>query len=150
MSVTLRELTRANWEEACSLKVREDQRSFVASNLYSIAQSKFDPCTPLAVYAGETMVGFLMYGTDPDIDPARGSYVVYRLMVAADHQGRGYGRAAMVQAMQRLRETPDCREILLGVAPGNEAAEKLYRSLGFVESDLQWPGELVLRYVARA
>jgi hypothetical protein len=42
--------------DALELKVAEDQKKFVASNLYSIAQSKYDP----------------------DIDPDRGSYVIYR------------------------------------------------------------------------
>ena len=35
----------------------------------------------------------------------------------------GHGLAAMQEAMRRLRATSDCRDVLIGVAPGNEAAE---------------------------
>lgn len=144
--VTLRPITRENWNEAVKLKVAPEQEGFVARNTYSIAQSKFDPCTPFAVYAGDTMVGFIMYGTDPDIPPERGSYVIYRLMIDARYQGKGYGRAAMQAALADLRTLPDCREVLVGFVPGNAGAERLYRSLGFEVSDLQWPDETVLRY----
>lgn len=124
----------------------ENQAGTVASNLYSLAQSKFDPVTPLAIYAGEEMVGFVMFGTDPDIPPERQSYVIYRLMIDRNHQHKGYARAAMIQVMERLKTTPDCREVLIGFVPGNTAAEQLYRSLGFADSDFGWPGETVLRY----
>ncbi len=148
MEIELRAVTRENWEQCISLKVAPDQARFVAPNLYSLAQSKFEPwCTPLGVYHGDTMVGFVMYGKDPDIDPARGAYLIYRLMIAAPHQGKGYGRHAMKAVMQRLREQhPDCREVLLGFEPENKVAEALYRSMGFGESDIGWDGETVLLY----
>ncbi len=37
----IRNITIENLQEIIDLKVRDDQNNFVASNLYSIAQSKF-------------------------------------------------------------------------------------------------------------
>ncbi len=116
--------------------------NFVAPNLYSLAESRFDvQMKPTAIYHDDEMVGFIMYGFDPD----DGSYVVQRLMIDAAQQGKGYGRAAMVEAIKRMREEPDCRQIALSYVPGNAAAAKLYESLGFVKTGEIIDGEEVVR-----
>jgi diamine N-acetyltransferase len=55
------------------LKVRDEQKGFVASNLYSIAQAQFGDeyeghwdLHPFGIYDGDTPVGFLMYGVNVD------------------------------------------------------------------------------------
>jgi diamine N-acetyltransferase len=140
--VTLRPLDRHNWRECVRLKVRPDQDHFVASNTYSIAQSKMEPeCVPLAIYAGDTMVGFLMYALDAD----DGDYWIYRLMIAADQQGKGYGRAAMQSAIRLMRELPGCTGITISYEPENTVAERLYESLGFRKTGQMVAGEVVQR-----
>jgi hypothetical protein len=42
MAVSLRAITKDNFQECVRLRVREDQK-FVATNAYSIAQSKIEP-----------------------------------------------------------------------------------------------------------
>lgn len=143
MNVHLRELTQANWEEAIDLRVAEAQRPFVAPNIYSIAESKFiTNMQPFAIYAGETMVGFVMYGLDPDDN----NYWIYRLMIDENHQRKGYARAAMTEVLERLQALPDCREIVLGYKPANTEAAKLYASLGFATNGEMLFGEVVARY----
>lgn len=41
MTVTLESIDRDNWRQVIRLEVAPEQQSFVASNLYSIAESKF-------------------------------------------------------------------------------------------------------------
>lgn len=84
---TLKPITKDNWHAAIRLEVAPEQRKFVASNLYSIAQSQFEPGTVLlGIYnEDETMVGFLMYG------PYHDEMWIWRLMVDQQYQGRGYG-----------------------------------------------------------
>lgn len=43
MSITLKKITRENWEECIDLRVSIEQQRFVASNLYSIAEVQFLP-----------------------------------------------------------------------------------------------------------
>lgn len=141
-TVTLQPVTRENWEACIRLKPLEAQRGFVAPNVYSLAQSKFQPeMVPMAIYAGETMVGFTMYGLDPDDH----NYWIYRLMTDQAHQRKGYARAAMQQLIARLKEQPDCREIVLSYEPANQVAREFYRTLGFVATgEIIW-GEEVAR-----
>ena len=43
MTVELIEISIDNWQEAIKLDVKKDQKSFVASNVFTIAESKFYP-----------------------------------------------------------------------------------------------------------
>jgi len=144
----LKEINRDNWKQAIRIDVAPEQKRFVASNLYSIAEAIFNPTfVPLAVYAeavstskAETMVGFLMYGTNPDND----ELWILRLMVGQQYQGRGYGRAAMKEIIRRLKAKPDCQEIFTSYEPDNDVAARLYRSLGFEDTGRIEDGELVV------
>ncbi len=139
--ISLQEITAETWEQCVSLKVRSDQEHFIASNVSSLAQSKYEPgLLPLAVYAGETMVGFVMYNEQP-FEP--GKYFIYRVMVGAAFQGKGYGRAAMRALIERMQALPNCHEIVLSYEPENTVAERLYESLGFRKTGEMFEGEVV-------
>ncbi len=126
--ITLQPLTKENWEAAIKLHVRKDQRKFVSSNVYSIAEAHYYPeLTPMGIYAGETMVGFLMYGLEPE----KNRWWLVRLMIDEHHQGKGYGRAAVRQVIQMMRQNPGCDRIYLSYEPENITAEMLYKSFGF-------------------
>lgn len=126
--LSLRPITPENFEEIIHLQVRDDQKTFVASNVYSLAEAYVQPTsTPLAIYAGEKPVGFLMSGFWVE----RHQHWIFRLMIAADQQGRGYGRAAMRLLLERMRALPDCRQIYISYEPENHIARDLYASLGF-------------------
>lgn len=144
MTVRLERITRHNWREAINLRVADDQRYFVASNLYSIAEAGVyaDELTACAVYDDDTMVGFTMYGWD---DEDYGGYAIIRLMVDQRYQGKGYGRAAMVEVLRALREKPDCDKVYISFEPENHVARSLYASLGFVDDGRIVDGEVVYR-----
>ena len=142
MRITLKEIDRENFRRCLGLELHEAQRSYVASNVFSIAQSKVEPTFETrAVYDGDEMVGFVMYGYDVE----DGCHAVARLMVDKAHQGRGYGRAALVEVIRRLRAEPGCRQIALSVNPENLPARRLYESLGFVKTGEVSHGEDVMR-----
>lgn len=144
MTIALREITRDNWRAVIALQVAPDQTRWVASNLYSLAESKFVPeCVPLAIYDDETLVGFIMYRSE-DHGLAR-LWSIDRLMIGQDHQRKGYGRAAMHALIQRLRAQRGYAAILISFVPDNTTAEKLYRDLGFRDTGMIDDGEVVYR-----
>jgi diamine N-acetyltransferase len=137
MTVTLRPLTAENWRECCRLKVSDDQREFVAPNVYSIAETRFEPTSlPLAIYADETMVGFLMYDTK--------DYYIVRFMIAAQYQGKGYGRAAMELLLAQLEQEYAHPSASLSYVPGNEVAERMYEKVGFRKTGEIHEGEVMM------
>jgi diamine N-acetyltransferase len=144
MSILLKEITRDNFSECINLKTAEGQERFVAPNVRSIAESKVEPyLVPLAVYQNDKMVGFTLYGRDPE----DGSYHIVRLMIDAKYQGKGFAKEAMRELIKQLKEMPDCREVFLSYVPGNLAAERLYLGLGFQKTGkVDEDGEIIMRF----
>lgn len=138
-TITLQEITKDNWKQACKLKLKEGQEHFVAPNWYSIIEGLFEGFPIRAVYDGETMVGFTMYGYDSD----ENEHWIVRLMVDQEHQGKGCGRAAMHAVIDALKTQPGCEAIHISFEPENEPARKLYASLGFEDTGRVEHGETV-------
>jgi diamine N-acetyltransferase len=144
LAITLREVTKDDWTACIKLQVSDDQRGFVASNLYSLAESKFYSwLVPQGIYHDDTMVGFTMWGLNPDDTP--GEYWIMRLMVDQQYQKRGYGCAAMKILLEQLRAAPGCTAILLSFEPHNRVAQALYEKLGFRLTGEIFDGEAVMR-----
>jgi diamine N-acetyltransferase len=143
MGVSLREITPENFRECVNLKVADEQENFVAPNVMSIAQSKIYPTMTIrAVYAGDDLVGFTMFGLDTDDN----RYYLVRLMIDARFQGREYGKAALSEIIEAMKRIEDCGEIYLSFVDGNTAAERLYRSVGFdLTGETNSYGETIMR-----
>lgn len=133
-----------NFYDLMGLSVAPGQVDFVAPNAYSLAESyavlsegRF--VQPFGIYVGQTPVGFAMVGhnsfTNEDQPQAyRGSYYLWRFMIDARYQGKGYGRQAAELVLQYIRSFPDGKESQCAVSyePSNLAAKNLYASFGFV------------------
>jgi diamine N-acetyltransferase len=146
MAITLRELTRDTWEECVDLEVAELQRNFVSSNLVSLAEAQFYPgMVCRAVYAGDVMVGFVMYGPDAEYAPGeQGAYAFVRLMIDRRYQGQGYGRAAIAAVIDTIREVPESRVLYTSYVPENTHAGHLYAAMGFQDTGRLLDGEIIL------
>lgn len=137
-SISLRPITKDNWEEAARLEILPEQEGFLTPNVFSIAESKFhDDLWTFAIYNGKTMVGFTMYGQDP----ADGRYWIIRFMIDRRYQRRGFGRAALRQLITHMSNLPGITAINIGYEKENVGAAALYRELGFVESGIAPWGE---------
>ena len=141
----VRPVTKDNWNELIRLKVREDQKNFVASNLYSIAESQFGEdipgeghwdMFPYGIYDADSPVGFLMISYNVASERFQG--FIYRLMVDEKFQGRGYGKFGMSWILETYRANDRVKAVAISYEPENEPARKLYASFGFVET-----GEMV-------
>jgi len=141
--IRLEAVTARNWRAVARLRLLPEQEALVASNLYSIAQSKFDPdARPRAVYAGKDLVGFLMYDVGETKEKNRAASV-YRFMIDAKHQGKGYGRAALALALAEIKAVPGIAKVSIGYMPENAVAKAFYASLGFIEVGTDEDGEIV-------
>jgi diamine N-acetyltransferase len=139
-TISLRPITVENWRDCIALSVAPEQERFVASNLYSLAETRFNPeKRPCAIYADETMVGFVMYGRDLD----DGRYWIVRFMIDHREQGKGYGKAALRLVTERLATFTDCDAILLDYETENVAARRFYGGVGFRETGTDAAGQII-------
>ncbi len=135
-TITLRPITLANARACLALTVAPHQTKFVASTAASLVQSRFEPnWLTQAIYADQTMVGFVMYGHDPVY-----GWGILRLLVDAQFQGCGYGRKALQQVIEAIRAAGGTT-IGVSYEDANHVARRLYQSLGFVETAEQPFGE---------
>ena len=130
--ISLKEVTKENIDEVLALSVDEDQKGFVSSNADSLAQAYVysETAFPFAVYEGSELVGFIMMG----YYEKKAYYTLWKFMIDRRYQNRGYGRKALELGIQFLRDRSGVSEIYTGVAPGNDVAKNLYRSVGFEET----------------
>ena len=131
--VSLKEITEENFNKVIELEVCDTQKNFVARNIYSLAQAwlYYKNAYPFAIYNDDIMVGFLMLGSDWDRDGSDKSYGLWRLMIDKKYQGQGYGKQAVQVLIDYVKQNFNPETFVTSVVPGNEAAEKLYASLGF-------------------
>jgi diamine N-acetyltransferase len=128
--ITLRPVDRKNWVSCCRLSVGDHQSRLVASNLETIAESKFETHYHLkAIYHNEFVVGMLAYCHENDPENLE-LYWIFRLMIDSAYQGKGFGFKAMNLAIGEMKTLGAIR-IRTMHKPGNLIAASLYEKLGF-------------------
>ena len=150
--IHLEKIDHKNVWDVIDLKLRREQKNFVASNEISIVQAYSVRNTetkafPFAIYNDDRVVGFLMVGYNEaaiydafdDVvppDALKNNYSIWRLMIDKRYQGRGYGSEAIRQALDFIKTWPAGKAEYCEISwePGNEDAARLYRSLGFEEN----------------
>lgn len=152
--IELRKITFDNFDECIKLEPNENQKSFVASNIRSLAQAYValtnNDCIPMpyAIYADDIMVGFIMMSyAEEDEDGFETAYWVWRFMIDKGHQGKGYGKEAMAKALDLIRTFPHGKtsSVYLSYELENVVAKALYASFGFVETGRIEDGEMVAK-----
>ena len=134
--ITFRPITADNWRQATQLKLKTGQENFVAPNWYTLLESIFDKYTAHVIYDGDVMVGMTMVGIADfaqDGLTLKGHEII-RLMIDAEHQNKGYGRAILQKIIADLKADPDCETIIIMFAPENDVARHLYSSVGFTDT----------------
>ena len=135
-------MTRENFDRVIALKTTPEQAAFVRPNLHSLAEAAIEPTwTPLAICAGDDPVGFATIGQH---EPS-GRWCIMLLMIGAEHQGNGYGVAALGLLASRIVERHAAREIYLGYHPVNAVAARLYARFGFAPTGEIDDGNIIAR-----
>jgi diamine N-acetyltransferase len=64
-------------------------------------------------------------------------------MIDRKHQGKGYGRAALLEALKEIRAIPGIKKVSIRYMPENPLAQRFYSRFGFVEVGRDSDGEVV-------
>lgn len=147
--VQLREITDDNREAVCAVCVRPDQERFVSSVARSLHDAAAAPeANPWyrAAYSGEEPVGFVMlsWNVPPGRPGIMGPYFLWRLLIGAQHQGRGFGREVLTQIADLVR-ADGATELLTSYHPGDGEPWPFYQRFGFQPTGEIDDGEIVLR-----
>jgi diamine N-acetyltransferase len=141
----LRTIDWNNLHAVLALDVDPAQQRFVASNAVSLAEARFNPGAWFrAVYAGDTLVGFMML-FDPTLpgaiasDPVESTdMVLWRLMIDRRYQRQGLGRRTLDAAREHIVGLGRFRRLLTSYIPGPGGPKDFYLSYGFAETGRLW------------
>lgn len=142
----LAEVTVDNVGAACRLAVAPHQRDYVAPVAHSLAEAYVQPdiAWPRLVYAGDELVGFVMAAFDPECPIDYFRHGIWRLNIAAEHQGKGYGRFAAEAVLTEARQRgADTATVLWRL--GEHSPEPFYLRLGFEPTGQMHENEVVGR-----
>jgi diamine N-acetyltransferase len=159
VTLNARPVTRDTVQPLIGLTVRDDQRDLVSANVKTLAEAPYEPGAVVwGLWDGQVPVG-LMAMVDPDGVRLHGPFVqegaayLWRLMIAADCQGRGYGGQALRLAIDTARFW-GARHLVTGVNDAPHGNKPFYLHYGFRDTgvieeedlllvlDLQTPGAM--------
>lgn len=141
--VALAPIDEDNVGDVFGLEVKPEQRDFVAPNPWSLAQAlaESDIAWPRAIVADGKVVGFLMLEIDPEEEDQR-PFWLWRLMIGAAHQGKGYGLQALQAACDEVRRRGGDR-IWTSWVEGEGGPGPFYLQFGFVPNGEIKDGEVI-------
>jgi diamine N-acetyltransferase len=147
--VTLRPISEKNRNAVVALRVAAAQEAFVDGVAESLAEAAATPeARPWyrAVYAGDTSVGFVMLSDDVAAGnrayPWR--YYLWRLLIDARLQGRGYGHATLDLVVEYVRTRPGAAVLVTSAVPGDGSPLEFYLRYGFRDTGNVFEDEHVL------
>ena len=151
MQVELREIDEAVLGELrASIALPPQQQQFVGGTVDdalrdAAAYPEANPW-PRGVYVDGVPVGFVMLSWDLRPDPPDptlvGPWFLWKLMISADQQGKGYGRA-VIDAVADVIRPEGATELLTSYGEGEGDPSGFYAALGFVPTGDRHEGEVV-------
>ena len=142
--ITFRKIDKDNFYPLLELDPG-DEGKFVASTAISLAEAwlyyEAHNTHPFALYEGEKLVGFMMAHEDP----GRRALFLWRLAIAKEHQGKGYGTEALRKFIALARASGKYACVVIGYEEGNQRAGHIYEKLGFRPVGKEADGETILR-----
>ena len=133
--VVLEPIDRSNFMKLFNMQLRPEQTRFVTPPRWTLARcyvklfgDNFEHL-PHLIRAGDEVVGYATTVCNPN---SSDNYWIDDIMIDAQHQGKGYGRAAMAEVLKMIAARyPRCCAIQLTCFRTNTNAAALYTSLGF-------------------
>lgn len=142
--IALTEITEENFYQVIHLELTDEQQSFVAPNVRSLAECYLyrnnNDVFPYAICANGVVVGFALL----DVDDEKQSITIWRIMIDKKHQGKGYGRQAMEKIEQRICLENKYTHLYTSYSLKNVQAKGMYESLGYEAQGLNEHNEMVV------
>lgn len=141
--ISLRKVDKDNYRKVIDMKLTNGGQEFVAPNVLSLAQAWvfYDIARPFAIYRDEEVIGFMMLEWDEKEREAG----IWRFMIAEEHQGKGYGTAAMKAAIEIIKSENKFDCVALSYVPGNDGGKHVYEKLGFKATGDIDDGEIIMK-----
>ena len=142
--IIFKDITCDNWKECIRLKLNDDEKDFICSNVYSIAEAQFYPKSiSKAIYDDEQMVGYTLFGEDENDSNL---FYIDRLMISKDFRNKGYANEA-IQLIIKEGIKNGFNLIGTSTEPENIKIQNLLKKIDFyTKNELDDSGEIIYYY----
>lgn len=137
--VSLRPINEANFLEAISLRVRPEQKDFVASAVGILARAyayRDSRAAAWGIYAEERIVGLMMVH---DLTEEPACYHLCEFLIDQKEQGKGYGQHALALLLTQCARERKFSAIEVCVKKADAQAIHVYEKAGFHDTGYQDP-----------
>ncbi|UBH22423.1 GNAT family N-acetyltransferase [Macrococcus armenti] len=141
----LEEVNRTNIDAIINLKVKEEQKYYVAPNIRSLADAyvyRNDGVNPYAVINKDRVIGFIMFDKHESKESV---CIIWRMMIGEQYQGNGYGRMLIELAKEHAIEK-GYQYIMADYIKDNLAVKNLLESSGFKEQGIDDYNQVIMIY----
>lgn len=126
--IQLKKVNPDNWRT--NFQLYDDQKSYV-SNVTGILARAYAyrefRSEVYIIYVNENPAGMAMYYDLDDLE----AYDFSQFFIDKRYQGHGYGKEAAKAVLELMKKDGKYKKVTLCYIDGNEAARKMYESLGF-------------------
>lgn len=144
--ISFRRISALTVTDVCALSetLSDAERNVVADNGTSIAEAHFSENAWFrAIYADETLIGFIMLhiGADHDDGIDCPGVFLWRFMIASPYQRMGFGKKAISLLVRDLK-VRGFKELYTSYGLGEGSPEEFYKRLGFTPTGDTYDDEL--------
>lgn len=133
MNIEFKQIDRTNYNACIELALNEEQKKFVASNMFSLVQAAYEPdFYPLGIYDCDKMVGFILY----DFDDERNAWSMSRFMIDVKYQNQGIGKKALQKFKEFFINKYGHLKLYTSVEVDNRIAFEMYERFGFEKKEV--------------
>lgn len=139
--IRLEAVTPDNWR--LGLKVRDDQRNFVADSAGILARAyayRESRSRAFVIYNDDVPVGMALYY---DLDEER-EYNFSQFFIDGRYQRKGFGFKAASMILQMMKDDGKFDKVVLCYIDGDDAAKNLYEKLGFHHTGEACEDEIIM------
>lgn len=133
MDIEFKKIDRLNYNECIELSLNENQKNFVAPNIFSLVQAAYEPnLYPLGIYYCSKMVGFILYDFDDELN----GWSMSRLMIDKKYQNQGIGKISLQKFLEFFLNKYGHIQLYTSAEVDNQVAIALYEKLGFQKKEV--------------
>jgi len=130
----LEEINENNWIEIANLKVKEEQKNFVAPAIGILARAyamRIDNAEAFAITVEGEIVGVLMVR---DMNEEPRCYELQQFLIDSNHQGKGYGQQSLKILLEMLEKERKYNSVEVCVKKSDQSAIHVYQKVGFIDT----------------
>ncbi len=145
--IVLKDVDENNWR--LGLTVSQEQQRFVSDSAKILARAyayREHRSRAYVIYNDDVPVGMVMYYDCEELC----AYDFSQLFIDERYQGHGFGKAAARLILDEMRNDGKYKKVILCYIDGNNAAENMYRSLGFYHTGERDGDEIIMEKILKS